>query len=63
MERLENNSYIQEKFHVFILFTCITLIPFMFIPKPILIYYNNKKSKIDKIPQYDKLSDEIELVK
>ena len=43
-------GYQQEKFHKFIFIVCLICVFIMFVPKPLILYYNNKKKQLNEEP-------------
>ena len=43
-KKLKNGSYQQENFHKFIFIVCLICVFIMFVPKPLILYYSNKKN-------------------
>ncbi len=56
-----NNGYTQEKYHKFILFIIIILVPFMIFPKPFLDYKKYKKKKNKKLLKEIKINNDSEI--
>ena len=43
-------GYQQENFHKFIFIVCLICVFIMFVPKPLILYYNNKKKQLNEEP-------------